>query len=350
MTEARHQRGPFVANRVSASRVEKYLSCGVQFKRLYIDAEPPQASGSASLFGSVVHKALETWALDRSRDLVTLMAQAWMDETRGTVVQEFIGAYQRISVDVMRAESQARSAWESDPRNKGKTSKAPRMTKHFKESAAAAKLFALLNEWIPRLNDESPWRFTERDPLPSLYDESLLLAKRYAQTWSHLPTAIHTEFGFDVEWHGFVLAGYIDNIEPLVDSAGELFGLLIVDYKTYAKEPPEQKDWRQGCIYDVAVRDLRERGVLNLPDVPIWIVFDYARLGFRRDFAYGPADHELLLQELNQYRSGVEAGIFLPAPKSANPDFCDFPETCCLRTKGADCGKRGSIYEDAHAA
>jgi hypothetical protein len=347
MTAQRHVRGPFVANRISASRVDKYLGCGVQFKRAYIDREPAQMSGSAALFGSVMHRALETWAMDRQRDLVPLVAQAWMEETKGTVVQEFIGAYQRINIEVMHAEADARKAWEAEPRNRGKTSKSPRMTKHFKDSAAAGKLNALLGAWIPKLNAESPWRFSESDPLPNLYDESLRLGKKYAETWRHLPDALYTEFGFDVEWNGFVLNGYIDVIEPLVDHNGELQALLVTDYKTYAKEPPEQKDWRQGCIYDIAVRWLIEQGVLDLPsDLPIYIVFDYVRLGFRRDFSYTQADHEKLLGELRLYKAGVEAEIFLPANKSSNPDYCDYPESCCLRTAGEGCGQRGGLYED----
>lgn len=345
MRDANFKVGPFNPAKISASRVNKYLGCGVEFRRYYIDGEPEQRSGSAALFGNVVHKALETWALNRSQDLVTLMAQAWLEVTEGTTVRDFLGHYQRISVDVMKAEASARASFEK--RNPGKESKAPRMTKEFKQSDAAKRLYALVDEWLPKLEAGSPWKFSERDPLPNLYDESLILGKKYAAKWRHLPAAIHTEFAFDVEWNGFRLTGYIDNIEPYVVD-GELIAYQTVDYKTYAKEPAEQKDWRQGVIYEVAVTDLRDRGILPLlPDVPIVPVFDYVRLGFRRDFRYTEADRSELLRELTLYRRGVDAEIFLPADKSRNPDFCSYPDNCCLRSKGEGCGQRGGLYQEA---
>lgn len=342
----------FNSRKISPSRVNKYLTCGVQFRRYYIDKEPPKLSGSAALFGNVIHKALEKWSLDRSQSLVSLTAQAWMTETRkdgkDTVVTRFIREYQAISIEVMRAEKAAAESFEA--RNKGKVSKAPRMTKEFKESDAAKKLNRLLGQWIPKLNADSPWRFTEYDPLPNLYDESLKVAKRYAQKWSHLPKSIHTEFEFTVEWEGFVLTGFVDNIEPVIDG-DELVELQIVDYKTYAKVPPLQKDWRQGAIYQVAVNHLRSTGQLPIPEsVPVRIVFDYPRLLLRRDFVYGPEDIALLKDELEMYSRAVDAEVFLPANKSQNPDFCDYPEDCCLRFKGAGCGTRGALYPEEEAA
>ena len=297
---------------VSASRVNSYLSCGVAFEKHYIQGIPAKRSGSAALFGNVLHKALETWALDRTQSLVTLTAQAWkLEVARSPIVLEFIEKYQGMSVSVMQAEADAIKKWEADPRNRGKTSKAPRMTKYFKESPAAKKLGILLAEYIPKLNAGSHWRFTDRDPLPNLYDESLKVAKRYSLANRERPNAIHTEFGFKVAWHGHVLRGYIDNIEPtLVD--GELVGYEIVDYKTYVNDPPKAKDWRQGVMYHVSIRDLVDRGVLPLdPSLPTRIVFDYVRLGKRRDYLFGAADELQLLVELDMYRKGVDAGVFL---------------------------------------
>lgn len=339
------ERPEFNSTLISPSRVDKYLACGVQFRRKYIDGEPEQRSGSAALFGSVVHRALETWALDRSTDLVPLMAAAWQDVTGGTIVQDFIAAYQHISISVMKAEREAVVSFEK--RNPGKKSQAPRMTKEFKASPAAQALNVLVAQWFDRLTKESPWRFTERDPLPKLYDESLVLAKKYAEKWRGLPAALYPEFEFNVEWQGFFLRGYIDNIEPLLTDDGELYAIQVVDYKTYAKDPPEQKDWRQGVIYDIAVDDLRKRGVLDLPRVPVYVTFDYCRLLERRDFLYTILDRGKLYDELRMYKAGVDAGVYLPATKSANPLFCDYPDDCCLVSKGESLGKRGTIYSEA---
>jgi hypothetical protein len=336
------EREPFNPVKVSPSRVDKYLGCGVQFKRQYIDREKAQLSGSAALFGNIMHGALEKWALNRSQDLVTLTAQAWIELTRhAPVVAQFIAEYQAISVDVMKAEKAAAEAFLA--KNKRET-KAARMTKHFKESDAARKLNALVIAWLPKLNAESPWRFTERDPLPSLYDESLILAKRYARRNEHLPAALHTEFGFNVPWEGFLLNGYIDVIEPIITPDGELRGYGVVDYKSYRAEPAGAKDHRQGTFYDIAFEYLVNTGQLPFdPELPVWIIFDYLRLGTRVDYSLGQADRDVLLADLQMYRKGVEAEVFLPAQKGGNPDFCDYPD-CCLRSRGEGTGERGGLY------
>lgn len=329
---------PFVSDRISPSRVNAYLSCGEAFRMKYVEGLPEEASGSAALFGSVVHEALEHWAPDRSKDLVAFVAQAWMRVTEGTSLTGFIGAYQRLSVEAMKLERAIRDEWASQ----GRESKAPRMTAVWKKSPIAAEIDALVREWLPKIQADSPWRFTERDPLPTLYDESLIVAKRYERKWRHLPAPLYTEFGFDVEWRGFTLHGYIDTIEPVFSGElGEIDAYLVNDYKTYAREPAEQKDWRQVVIYDVAVRDLIERGALDLdPGVPILTCIDYVRLLDRRYWQIGEADHDKLFSELSMYKRGVDAGVFLPASKNQNPDYCSFPSNCCMRTKGDGLGCR----------
>lgn len=335
----------FDATKISPSRVNTYLGCGEAFRRYYIDGEPKGPVGSAALYGNVIHGMLEKWALDRSQDAVTLTAQSWLELTRGTAVAEFIGEYQAISVECMKAEHEARLAFEK--RNPGKESKSPRMTKEFKASPAAKKLNALLAVWIPKLNAHSPWRFSERDPLPTLYDESLIASKRYAAMWNELPTALHTEFGFNVRWEGYLLNGFIDAVEPVLAPTGELAGYVIGDYKTYRNDAPGAKDWRQGAIYDVVFEALCQSGALPYdPELPRWVVFDYFRLLYRKDYRMTQADRRVLLNDLAQYKRGVEAEVFLPAHKNTNPDFCDYNETCCMRTRGAGCGTPGGLYPE----
>lgn len=335
---------PFNPAKISPSRINSYLSCGEAFRRDYIDREPKQAVGSAALFGNVLHGALEKWALNRDQDLVSLTAQSWLEETRGTPVAEFLGHYQAISIECMQAEAAARVSFEK--RNPGKESKAPRMTKEFKESDAAKKLNRLLARWLDRLNAESPWRFSERDPLPNLYDESLVVAKKYSLKWRDvLPTSLHTEFGFNVVWNGYLLNGFIDSIEPAMSPTGE-FGYAIVDYKTYRNDPPGAKDHRQFVIYDVAFELLCRSGVLPFdPDLPRWVVGDYVRLLYRKDARFTEADRAVLLSDIQMYEKGVTNGVFLPAQKNANPDFCDY-EDCCLKSRGPGCGTPGGLYPE----
>lgn len=337
---------PFDPLRISPSRVNAYLQCGEAFRRKYIDGERPKIIGSAALFGNVMHGALEKWALNRDQDLVSLTAQSWVEQTKGTTVAKFLGEYQAISVECMKAEKAAVIAWEKA--NPGKKSQAPRRTRFFKESAAAQKLDALLARWLDALNEGSKWRFTERDPLPNLYDESLIVAKRYARKWADLPVALHTEFGFTVEWEGFILNGFIDAIEPVTAPTGELAGYAIDDYKTYRAESPEAKDHRQGVIYDVAFESLCRSGQLPFdPELPRWIVFDYVRLLRRKDYRMYEADRAVLLRDLKAYHRGVTSEVFLPAHKNQNPDYCDFPEDCCMRTRGKGTGCRGGLYPEA---
>lgn len=330
---------PFDPTKISPSRVNALVSCGVAFKMKYLDKMPEEVSGSAALFGRVVHKSLEDWAPNREQDLLPLMRQAWLHETaEAPVIAEFLSKYQPISTEVIKAEHAARKAFDERPDNirAGKTCQAPRMTGHFKKSAAYAKLTALVEEWVPKLNAGSPWRFNDRDPLPTLYDESLVLAKRYERNWRHLPPAMHTEFAFDVPWRGFRLTGYIDTIERLiVRDTGEFLGVGINDYKTYRADPAPNKDYRQKVIYDAAVRELVAQGVLDLPLDDLFVVMDYVRLG-RRDVAkVTPADHDRLERELIAYRNTVESENFLPAEKGRNPDFCPYPSNCCLRNCSA---------------
>lgn len=352
--------------KVSPSRVNKLSECGVAFKMKYLDGIPEQRMGSHALFGNVVHAALEKWALDRSQDLLTLMRQAWVTKTEGTAVKDFLAEYGLINVAVMKAEVAAREAFDANPLNQrqGKVCKAPRMTKHFKESAAARDLNELLHDWMPKLEETSPWEFTERDPLPQFYDDSLVLAKRYQKQWGHLQPVLHTEFAFDVPWRGFRLIGYIDVVELLLSPEGELQGIGVEDYKTYRRQPAEHKDYRQLVMYDVALRYLVEAGVIQLPvsldTTPIKVGIDYVRQAgttcdwkdedgnlllvdgnSRRFWQMTEADYDVLERDLQNYKGIVQGGFFQPAPKSAKPEFCDYGGLCCL----VNVGTRGGCAE-----
>lgn len=343
----------FDPRKISPSRLNAYVTCGVAFERYYLKREPKKRSGSAALFGTVMHDAMEHWTPNRSADLLSLVRNAWLAATEGTVVKDFLAEYAAVSVEAIKQEHAIREAWAA----KGKVSKAPRMTADWKNSAVGKKIAKLMPAWEKRLNDGSPWTFSEFDPLPALYDESLVLAKRTQARLGSLPPSLYTEFAVDLDWRGFRLTGYIDVIEASIDpETGELKAIQVIDYKTYKKAPSpqlegdvdgdgaEQKDYWQLVLYDVAVRELVGRGALGLPgsldDVPLHVGIDYLRVGDRRFSVMGEADHERLYQDLEMYRRGVEAGVFLRAPKGTNPNFCDYGETCCLRQAGPGCATR----------
>jgi len=323
----------FDPSKVSPSRVNCLAECGVAFRMKYLERIPETVVGSWALFGSVIHKALEKWAVNREQDLLKLVEQAWVSETEGTAVKRFIEEYASLSTEAIK--------FEHDLRQRRPELTAPRRTKEWKESDVAKGISRLLAVWIPRLETGSPWRFTSSDPLPSLYDESRVAARRYEARWRHLPPALHTEFAFDVPWRGFRLTGYIDAIEPLIDrETGEFAGIGVIDYKTYAQQPAEFKDYRQLVMYEIALRYLVGEGQLLLPfdidEHPVRVGIDYVRwsdswdIGPRRFWTMGEADFDRLERELRAYRGTVEAQNFLPADKGQKADFCNYGSQCCL--------------------
>jgi hypothetical protein len=328
---------------ISASRLDKLFNCGLAFKWHYVDHLPGEVYGAAALFGSVMHKALERWSLNRQQDLPQLVESAWLEITEGTTVRKFLGLFAPLFLD---AEKVVDGIRERRPEIKN-----PRMTKDFKESAVAKEIRRLTAAWATRLDEGSQWRFSKSDPLPALYAESFTLAKAYATRSSHYPTSLVTEFAFDVEWHGFFLRGYIDSIEPLVTRDGELVGLAVVDYKSEGKVPSKMKHWRQLCTYDVAVRELLSDGRLVLPDtyakLPIFPGIDWLRWqeGWephppRQFYSFGTLDHERLLNEIKLYERTVEDDLYLPASKFVNAEMCEFGDLCCLKSchlAGGEC-------------
>ncbi len=341
---SRGEREPFNPLKVSPSRLNSFVSCGVAFKMSYIDRLPPQRSGSAALFGSVLHQAQETWAPDRRSSLIQHTRDAWADYCKGTVIGDFLAEYAVLSADALWKEKEIRDAW----LEKGKVSKAPRMTAEWKKSEIGQKIASIWARWHDRLDKESFYRFSEYDPLPALYDESLVIAGRYQQRFGNLAAPLFTEMELDAEFRGFTINAYIDTVEPVYGPDGEIIALCILDYKSYRLVPAPLKDYRQVVMYDAGLRSLVERGAVDLPtDVPWYVGVDYLRWTDswvnedgtphppRRFWTVSEADYDRLERELQMYRSAVEAGVFLPAEKGRKADFCDYPDNCCLRNCGA---------------
>lgn len=329
---------------IHSSSVQALTSCGVAFKMRYIDGIPEERSGSAALFGLVVHRALEFWATDRSQNLRELVVKAWAEMVEQTPLEKFLVEYKDLSVQAIEQEQKIRDDWAAQ----GKESKAPRMTKVWKESAVAISISALVARFVAHMEDSS-WRFTESDPLPALYDESLVLADKYAERWGHLPPAIKTEFKFEVPWRGFVLKGTIDCIEQAYGPRSEPTANLVTDYKSYKREPSPLKDYRQGVMYHVAVAGMIREGLLPElnPKLPLYLGFDYCRWSEswtektkpRRYFMFGHADLDRLEYELTQFVKMNEQGIYLPAQKGYDPDWCPYPSRCCLKNTAAAGGQ-----------
>lgn len=334
----------FDPRQVSASRVQALTQCGVAFRYRYIDGLPGEVSGSAALKGKVIHDALEWWAPDRTQELPPLIEAAWEHNGEGNAIGAFLREYRPLSTAAIKLQHEIQQ--------RRPEIKAPRMTGDWKKSEVARDINRLLARWIPKLEADSPYRFSQYDPLPQLYDDTRQLAHRYQARAREWPNTFHTEFEFNVEWRGWMLTGYIDTIEPVVDKVtGELF-LGVGDYKSYAKPPVALKDYRQFVMYDVVVRSMiadgrlpfdlsKYSGLLSFADYVCWtdkwvVPAGDPRAGepfpARRFWRFGEEDYDRLERELKTYSRMVEAEDFLPAEKGRNPDFCDYPSQCCLRT------------------
>lgn len=311
--------------KVSPSRIGTYADCGQQYKFKYIDKISPEREGSAALFGKVMHRARQDWVLDRSLDLIDLTRKAWITETaHDPVVAQFIQAYTDLSGKAIRLEEEIR--------RRRPELKVVRMSKDWKTSTIAKQIERLIVDWLPRL-ERSRFEFKERDPLPSLYDESLVLAWKYGERYRTLPNSYYTELAFDFEWEGFQLNGFIDEIAPLIDrTTGEDVGIGVIDAKTYRVDPDHEfKDWRQGVIYTIALDWLVTNGLIELPGgKPVWFGVDRMRLLDFKWFQFDDSDIRRLLAELRVYQRGVENEVFLPASKTCKADFCDFKDQCAF--------------------
>ena len=323
----------FNPKRVSPSRIGTYADCGEAFRLKYVEGVAPERCGSAALFGKVMHKAREEWVLDRKLDLVKLTQQAWKHETQDDpVIAAFLDQYQRLSIKAIAVERQIFH----DREAQGRPVKMVRMTKDWKESTIAKAIEALMREWLEPLNKGSKYEFTERDPLPSLYDESLVLARRYSIENQDLPTAYESEFPFEFEWNGYTLNGFIDEICPIIDPrTGIQRGVGVVDAKTYRNAPVHAgKDSRQLIIYSLALKHYYNAGVLDIPidKYPIYQGIDRMRLLEWKWYQYTDSDEARLLRELQMYSRGIEAEVYIPASKTCNANYCDFAKHCIFYT------------------
>lgn len=331
---------------IHSSSVQSLVECGVAFQMRYLERAPEETTGSAALRGLVIHRALEWWAPNRKADLAKLMDKAWEDYAEGTPLQAFLDEYRTLSAQARVFEQEIRDEWAS----RGKESKLPRLTKQWKESKVAGEIAALCARYAQVGGDR--FRFTESEPLPAIYDETMALAPRYQLRWKHLSAPIHTEIRFKVAWRGFTLKGTIDVVELLKDRRTGQPCLAITDYKSDAVNPDDAplKHWRQLCMYDVAAKHAIETGELELPKkahgLRIVVGVDYVRQFKRKYRQMDAADHDRLERELTSFREIVSRGNFLPAEKGRRPDFCPYPSRCCLRNATEAGGKATEVQLD----
>lgn len=312
---------------ISPSRLTQYSECGRKFEFRYIDGIRPPRAPSRQLFGSVMHAAREVWVMDRSLDMVPLVKAAWAAEgAKDKPLGTFLEAYESLSV-AARMEQQQILMRRPELSN-------VRASKDWKESKIYGQILALLDTLSDAM-EGSVWSFTKTDPLPSLYDESITLARAYSNRWRHLPNALLVELGFTVPWRGFTLTGRIDDLtifeHPRI---GPFLGAT--DAKTHREDPFAPKFADQVVLYRVALREAialdRPGTELLDPDMPVLCGIDAMRLYDQpeayRWFEIDEKQERRLLRVLEQYKRGVENAVYTPAAVRCDNMGCGFKQMC----------------------
>jgi hypothetical protein len=259
--------------------------------------------------------------------MVPLVKQAWREQgDRDKPLGEFLAAYEALSVRA-RAEQDRIGQRRPELRNVA-------ASKDWKESAVKAEIDTLVADLADRM-EGSVWTFTKTDPLPSLYDESIVLSRAYAKRWRHLPNAMLVEIGFTVPWQGFSLTGRIDDLTLFEHpTLGPFYG--ITDAKTHREDPFAPKLIDAGVMYRVAMREciaLARPGFERLdPEMPMLYGVDAMRLHAEehayRWFEIDEAQERRLLRVLEQYQRGVRNAVFTPAANRCDFMGCGYREIC----------------------
>lgn len=317
----------FDATIISPSRLSQFSECGRKFEFRYIDGIKPPRAPSRQLFGSIMHRAREQWVMNRNADMVPMVKAAWAEEgAKDEPLGSFLAAYESLSV---QARMERATIGKRRPELKNVAA-----SKDWKEHPLKLQI----DELVASLADHmkaSVWSFTQTDPLPSLYDESITLARGYSDRWRHLPTPLMTEVGFTVPWHGFTLTGRIDDITLFEHpEIGQFYGAT--DAKTHKEDPFAPKFMDQGVMYRVAIREaitLRRPGLEDLdPDMPVLVGIDAMRLYNQpeayRWFEVDERQERRLLHVLMQYRRGIENAVYTPAAARCDNMGCGYREIC----------------------
>jgi hypothetical protein len=312
---------------ISPSRLGQFSECGRKFEFRYIDGIKPPRAPSRQLFGSVMHRAREQWVQNRKVDMVPFVKEAWVEQgQKDKPLGSFLAAYEDLSV---RARIEKDTIAQRRPELKNVNA-----SKDWKEHPLKLQIDALVAALHDRM-EGSVWTFTKTDPLPSLYDESISLARAYAARWRHLPDAAMVEVGFTVQWQGFTLTGRIDDVTEFQHPVlGRFYGLT--DAKTHQEDPFAPKFLDQCVMYFVAVREcmrLRRPGFERLdPDLPFMVAIDAMRLYDEerpyRFFEVDQAQEDRLLRVLQTYKRGVEHGVYTPNATRCDSMGCGFREMC----------------------
>jgi hypothetical protein len=312
---------------ISPSRLSQFSECGRKFEFRYIDGIKPPRAPSRQLFGNIMHAARERWVVDRRSDMVPFVKQAWREQgEKDAPLGAFLADYEALSVRA-RAEKQIILARRPELKAVGQS-------KDWKENPVKAEIDALLATLALQM-EQSVWTFTDTDPLPSLYDESIVLARNYAARWRHLPNAMMVEAGFTIPWEGFTLTGRIDDVtlfeHPVL---GSFYGLT--DAKTHKEDPFAPKMLDQLVNYRISFREAIALGRPGFevfdPDMPVLCGVDAMRLysdpNPYRWFEITERQERRLLHVMRAYKRGVENAVFTPNAARCDNKGCGYKTIC----------------------
>lgn len=302
---------------LSVSRIKVADKCGLAFKYEYVDGVPAPTERAATLFGHVIHDAVQVWYGDGPDDhkqqrLTDLVVAQWQ-----RLLPSEVWAWLRKALECA---DEADAVVEAI-RVRRPEIKHPRQTKDFLTSdahkvyeAARASLLEVADR-----QEDLQWPRDE-DPLKAFF-RAREIAMQLERKWKDLPRPLLVEYPFRLEFDGFSLRGRIDQLrlDPDEDGVAEA---EILDIKTGRNLMTQMEAFIQAFIYDEAVR--------QDPDLPTpdHVVFDMVRSGKEQRATIDPERHGRIARRiLNGVARRIVMGQFEP-----HYGFwcarCDFASLC----------------------
>lgn len=343
---------------LSFSQISKYLKCGEQYRRAYIEHErlPPNVS---MIVGSAIHysqEVSEKHAIDGGRvdtETAVILALQYWHENKGE-----IGWSQNDIDDYLeRLEKQCHKrvkAFESEHKKTLKLMEADykREAKKEKKEVNELDLKEKLKKKIESFNQFMKKETDEHSLyVDSLDEESIveLLEKEAEDKVSRLTYTYHEAYGktskpFEVEMpftlniEGIYtpIVGFMDLIEGPFRMHDDKEAYIIIDTKTATKSPPEDDidEDLQLSIYDMAFRQifnkkpyrLKKRWVVDTTEVKVIEQVAEAR---------SPEQLDRVINRIKVTEQCIQKQMFLPAPQGCwwcSKKWCNYWDDCKLRS------------------
>lgn len=303
---------------LSASRIRTVDACGLKFKYQYVDKLPAKLERASTMFGNVIHDAVDLWyapehnyQVESLRDLVRGLWAEYLPPNVWSATKRCLSLEQAL-------DGVAGAILLGRP-----TLKAPKTTKAFLESSEFALFEDAREEMVRRCDATEDVKWPKDENPLQAYHKSILMADQLQARWRHQPKPLFVEQPFLLEFEGYTLRGRIDQIRrDISPQTGEILPIELVDLKTGRGLLTQQEAFVQAWIYyEACHRDI----ALPEPDhVCFWMVR-------HNKGQYGKLDRErhgkLALRILNNTARKIVTGDWSPQ-YGTQCKLCDYKEDC----------------------